>query len=318
MAIPLRRGFDLGLRLHRLRSFAGDVVRLADDLRKCVLFIGHLSGDKTDFQSFGSAFLLEYEGHGYLVTAGHIAKDLGDMPVQIRANLTDGSAVIMVCDPEMDPTSPRWFASDDPAVDLAVMPFHADISRFGLDIIYLNAESWAFKEDDRQGIGCGDFCYAVGLFRLMQGNRRNLPIVHTGHIAMMPSKADPIPVTDRRTGIVTYVEGYLAQMTNLDGLSGSPVFVRSEATYDSSPFPGGPPDAALPRALVSLLGIWQASWEGEPLPHLQKRLYERVPVGMGVVVPAERLRDLLDRSDLKAQRTEREVQMRNATADTPR
>lgn len=316
MAIQLQRGFDLGPRWHRLRNVADNVVRLADDLRRCVLFIGQLSADKTKFESQGSAFLLDYEGYGYLVTAGHIAESLGDLPVEVRVNKTDGSATIMVADADMDPTSPRWFISQEPTVDLAILPCHLDIQRNGLDAVFLNAASWVFNRAEQLDIGCGDFCYAVGLFRLMQGNRRNLPIVHTGNIAMMPSTTDLIPVGSRTNpDKVVHIEGYLAEMTNLDGLSGSPVFVRTEATFDRQPFPGGPPDAALPRAMVYLLGVWQGSWEGEARSHLNRRPHERVPVGMGIVVPAEKLRGLLERDDVKAERAARMARWGAAVED---
>jgi hypothetical protein len=46
-------------------------------------------------------------------------------------------------------------------------------------------------------LGVGDFTYTIGLFRLMSGERRNLPIVHFGTVAMVPGD-EKIPVRDWR------------------------------------------------------------------------------------------------------------------------
>jgi hypothetical protein len=65
---------------------------------------------------------------------------------------------------------------------------------------------------DHWAVGPGDAAYLVGLFYLRHGKRRNLPIVHAGQIAMMPSD-DPIPVTrDDNSGIIDDVSAYLVEM----------------------------------------------------------------------------------------------------------
>jgi hypothetical protein len=75
------------------------------------------------------------------------------------------------------------------------------------------------------GIGIGELTYTIGLFRLMSGAMRNLPVVHFGSIAMVPDER--IPVQDWRDRNKTFeVEGYLVETQGLEGLSGSPVFVR--------------------------------------------------------------------------------------------
>ena len=88
----------------------------------------------------------------------------------------------------------------------------------------------------KQDISIGDFCYIVGLFRLLSGPRRNLPVVHTGHIALLPSD-ERMPVRDwlgapsaRRD-----VEGHLVETSNLQGLSGFPCFVRGTITIGGVP-----------------------------------------------------------------------------------
>ncbi|HEX3677584.1 MAG TPA: hypothetical protein VHU79_09375, partial [Sphingomicrobium sp.] len=63
---------------------------LAEDIRRCVVFIGH--GDEDHFRSCGTAFLLGYKGSLYLITARHVAQALGDDPFAFRINKTDGTS----------------------------------------------------------------------------------------------------------------------------------------------------------------------------------------------------------------------------------
>src|SRR5437764_14482248 len=86
-----------------------------------------------------------------------------------------------------------------------------------------------------QRVGIGDLTYTVGLFRLLSGNKRNLPIVHSGIVSMMPSD-ERIPVRDWRPphGRI-FVEGYLVETGSLEGLSGSPVFMHPTITVSALP-----------------------------------------------------------------------------------
>lgn len=299
MAVPLLRRFDLGPRKHLLRSFARPTMRLADDVRQSVVFIGH--GSKTEFKSCGTAFLMRHHGTGaeYLVTARHIAEGLDDDPFSIRINRKDG-AVTIRHDPALENGDGKfsWIAHTDPAVDLAVMPFNIDLKSAGCDHLFLMSEM-AISEEWRlrENIGCGQFCYAVGLFARHQGRMRNLPVVHTGHIALMPSADEPVLVKSRDRRELETV-AYLVELSNLSGLSGAPVFVRPDLEIGNITCRDNMlRDALIPQASLFLLGIWQGSWE-EP-----DESGGRVPVGMGVVTPAERLIEILE-SDAAVQARE--------------
>ncbi len=233
----------------------------------------------------------------------------------MRANRTDGTALIIFNDPlATEAGASTWFFSDDPNVDLAVLPLHLDIPKNSLDHIFLDAEAFT-QISNPLPIGLGSECYAVGLFRLFAGTRRNIPVVHTGNIALTPSE-ERIPVlSTTERGKTYHVDGYLVELTNLSGLSGSPVFVRPETWIETA---GSHMDAVLPRGRIYLLGVWQGSWEGECSPELQPRGPERVPVGMGVVVPAEKLMNVLNQTDVAAHREaflERLAAMRSAKTD---
>jgi hypothetical protein len=116
-------GYDLWPRPYRLRSFAGKLMRVSDDLRRCVVFIGFSDGPaEQPFRAEGTVFLISYKQHCYLVTVQHIAAGIGDAPFVIRINRAGRTAENFHVDPVIDQI--RWYCNnDDPNVDLALLPF---------------------------------------------------------------------------------------------------------------------------------------------------------------------------------------------------
>jgi len=124
-------------------------------------------------------------------------------------------------------------------------------------------------------------------------------------VALLPDPREKIPLKDRTTGQTIEVEGYLVEAQTLEGLSGSPVFIREFARLASGELSDG--SQALVFGGVSLLGIYSGAWDGEPGEILAadrgRRGNFRVPVGVGIVVPVEKLEQLLrDNPNLKKQR----------------
>lgn len=110
------------------------------------------------------------------------------------------------------------------------------------------------------------------------------------------------------------VEGYLVESQSLAGLSGSPVFVRPEVSFDPEPLgfsinTDRPKGSKLVRggaAQLFLLGLWQGAWEAPPdeVKATQSGAAPgaKVPVGMGVVVPCYKILELLEMPQVKAYR----------------
>jgi hypothetical protein len=86
-----------------------------------------------------------------------------------------------------------------------------------------------------------------------------------------------------------YIDGYLIESQSLKGLSGSPCFV--DPTIDLVDMP-----VRFGRTDLRLLGVWHGSWDAQPdeVLAVEQGSTLRVPVGMGVVVPAQKLIDLLE------------------------
>jgi hypothetical protein len=307
--LPLLRRFDLGRSFYRLEGVAGCHMAIADDVRKCVIFIGH--GDEAHFTSCGTAFFLQHSSADYLVTARHVARALGNDPFSLRINRKDGGSNTYTHDPHVDDLPWfKWFFPEDSSVDLAVIPFNVDAKALGLDLRVLAGEDWILDEVKfrQEKVGIGDICHAVGLFRVLQGTRRNVPVVHTGHVALLAGE-ERIPVKDRNCpGSTMLINAHLVELANLDGLSGAPVFVRAGLELkDLEVGELGKRGLLGQDSKLHLLGVWQGSWEQE-LPQGQ-----RVPVGVGVVVPATDLLALLNQADVAEERN-RLLQLRVAAS----
>lgn len=266
-------------------------VRVKDDLRRAVVFVGY-QPPGASFAPIGTAFFLRYFGFPYLVTAGHVARELGHDPFVIRMNKRDGIGAEVTVD------MAKWVYHEDRTVDVAVLmggptkTDEVDWVSFGEDFL-LSREKLVECE-----IGAGDDVHIIGLYRFLHGKKRNLPIVHTGAIALMADD-EPIPVKDSITDEIYYTNGFLVEAQTLSGLSGSPVFVDktwrvrlSDKTVIKTP------------ADTLLLGVWQSAWNAPPdeLKALSVQKGVTVPVGMGLVMPAYRIIEILESDQLRLQR----------------
>jgi hypothetical protein len=292
-------------------------MRLDDDLRKTVVFFG-LEDDtpgKGGINCVGTGFLLNYDTCGYLITAKHLAHGLGDSPFLLRINKKDGTSFTFPANTSFGSSHTdviKWYEHPARDVDVAAIPLTLpDYTKF--DILYLPAETTLVDDNaiENGAVGVGDLTYTVGLFRLLSGQSRNLPIVHSGSIALMPSVDELIPVRDWRPPQRTiFVEGYLVETGSLEGLSGSPVFMHPTVSFSTLPGNLLPDprfsdprraDALAPSVQIGLLGLWQGSWDAPPdeVLAVQAGRGARVPVGNGSCDPSPE-----DHRDSRTTRTE--------------
>jgi hypothetical protein len=284
-------------------------MRLSRDARKCVVFLGYPEREKgeTAIRCEGTGFLLLYKGGFHLVTARHVAKSLGDIGWATRVNRLDGSCGLF------DAENVPWAFHPDDTVDIAVCGFTLSRAQ-GYDFLYIDGEILLLnqaQEASADWVEVGDMCYTVGLWRYLEGRERNLPVVHSGNIARLAGE-EKIPVSaPGKPGGRELVDGYLVEAQTLRGLSGSPVFIRPSLNLAldakrNDPF-GGPSERIELVAYhehVKLLGLWQAAWDapaGEVLTAEHGR-QNIVPVGMGIVVPASKIIEVLELPAVSAKR----------------
>jgi len=137
------------------------------------VFIGYATDepDKGGIDCIGTAFLLRHEGFPYLITARHVAEFVGADPFLLRVNRFDGAADNLQID------QAGWYYDSDPTVDVAVLPI-ADLlndNEHCVQFIDDEKESWWSNKAWKYGVGIVDFCYTVGLFRVLSGRKQNLP-----------------------------------------------------------------------------------------------------------------------------------------------
>ena len=246
----------------------------------------------------------------YIVTARHVAEGLGVDPFYIRVNVPGETHGLFPIDltQQHEGHRLRWFLHHQPCADLAVLPFPFDTSELKIEATFLLPGNMVEKKQPMVDAGCGDMCHVIGLFSMRAGKMRNIPVVHTGHIAALSDSKELIPTrSDQKT---VYVEGHLIEISNLGGLSGAPVFVRSGLELNV-PLDGGASQVAtVYTPELKLLGVWQGSWDTKLLEYV-----DRVPVGMGIVTPAYRLVELLDSEPVEANRRDWLEQINSASCD---
>jgi hypothetical protein len=278
-------------------------VRVSEDARKCSVFLGWSASTKEnpeDITPAGTGFFVYagdfYDDGVYLVTAAHVARKLKNEPFVIRFNDKLGAGKLEHLD------LADWKYPLDKTVDIAIWRyFPPDWA----DCVALPAGE--FMNDEKLNhfeVGPGDAVYLVGLFHLHAGKKQNLVTVHSGNISLMPTD-EKLPVDDGDP--IDNI--YLIEMQTLLGASGSPVYIRP--TYE---FRGVDSKYKLDSVFHAegrdyLLGVWIAAWPGKPDKILAKakQLQQEtwIPVGIGIVVPASALRQLLDRQDIRDERTKK-------------
>jgi hypothetical protein len=290
-------------------------MRIADEMLRCVAFFGYADSapGKGGIDCIGTGFFVAHEGVVYLVTAKHLSHELKRDPFLVRLNKTDGTSENLKAD------NVDWLNHPDSAVDVSAVAIKIK-NEIAYDSISMATNIHCFQpgEFEKSNIGVGNETYTIGLFRLLSGEKRNLPICHTGNIAMLPS-TERIPVvdwTDPAEQRRLFVEGYLVEAQSLDGLSGSPVFVRPEIGLDFSKhmiphpqqnkMPNLPPKITAAAERFRLLGLWQGAWDAPPDQVLAGQTGEdvRVSLGVGIVVPYERILEVLEMPEAKTQRAE--------------
>jgi Trypsin-like peptidase domain len=287
-------------RIQRPGASEGFYVFVGDSIQDVVVFLGFRDTNApAGIRNEGTGFFLFHDDCCYLVTVRHVAEKFENSPFVIRANRHKGPAELL------DVDNVAWYFPREEQIDLAVaaITVFAEVGRGPLHFPSSRALDNAKLKSLRVGIG--DECYTVGLFHFVAGHKRNLPLLYTGNIALIPPPDEKIPVGNSKGG-ADLVEAYLIESGAINGASGSPVFVRSSLTVRNLPV-GDSSIVALHQ--IYLLGVFQAAWflpPDEPLRQgVRAKTSDIVPVGLGVVVPAQKLMDLLERDDVKNDRKQK-------------
>ena len=257
----------------------------------------------------GSGFLFNFppggEGvtHCYAVTNWHLAVRKGFSSIRLYGRA--GRDFI-----QLETHEWVYFPGKD---DLAVADITDQIDPEREDIIVVDDDLVVDTDyAERENISFGDDVFMIGMFANSPGDRRNAPAARFGNIARTPNDNALI---EQETGAKTPC--YLIDMRSRTGFSGSPVFIYRTPLSDLRPvISGGNLVLSGETTMFKLLGIHCSQYperfevkkaapeargdqivEGDEL---------KGPSAMNVVIPAWRIREVLDHPDLRALRMERD------------
>lgn len=310
----------------------GFKMRLSEDYRKCVAYLGNIkeshSGER-DFVLQGTGFFVSVNAtinrnlsFVYLVTAAHVAERIDGTDAFLRVNQKSGNSINVHLTQDMT----WYYHPTDNYADVAVLPLHLDLSNFDYKII----QSDNFLTDtiiESEGIGVGDDVAMIGLFSKVTGNNTNLPIVRKGSIAMLPPPDERVPIgwiPKRSIGAKGDTECYLIEVRSIGGLSGAPIVCLKEyigiKTDENEPVP------AIGHKIY-LLGLMHGHWNldsknlqtnsMDELASDETGNNEPINLGIAIVTPAKKIIETLAQPILVEKRRLREDAIRFANAPVP-
>ena len=269
--------------------------RLPKDIVDSALYLYASREDALAHKNFGgTAFLLSMTSerypeitYFYVVSNWHVA--VRDGCSVLGLNTLDGSTDAYELGPEdwvFDPNG------DDVAVALVRLNFDVHrVNPIPIKLIYSKAQMLA---PDPDGVGLGDDVFMMGRFIDSEYLATNSPAIRFGHISAVMAQ-----VQQPGRG---FRESYCLDMHSRNGYSGSPVFAyRTPGTNLARTYlSGGIPE--LKETVLVLLGAHFGQF-GEPLEIVGGGGGSVAGFsGMTGVVPAWKIRELIDCDALKQQR----------------
>lgn len=279
----------------------------------------------------GSGFLVhvpsEHEGlvHLYALTNKHVV-DGGCR--YLRLNTLDMKLDVIPSEPD------AWMFHPD-GDDIAVMPIETMDGKFRWFSVGIEHFITHDILDDYH-VGPGDETFLIGRLVTAAGSQRNTPVVRFGNLSMMADPAEPVTL-----GTGMEQEAFLVECRSLSGFSGSPVFVQTTQAYfgerlpkrfrqPSTP-PSGPGVAKVTvtyKGMEGTFGPWLLGIDCAHVP-LCKAVYEadhrtkaqagyivEANTGIACVIPAWRIFDLLNESELIKARRRDDVEISKKKLDT--
>jgi hypothetical protein len=132
--------------------------------------------------------------------------------------------------------------------------------------------------------------------------------VHSGNVVLVPD-AEKIPVRnwdDEEWLPPKYVEVYLVEFPGLIGMAGSPIFVRPCWELAESQSAERRLNSNIACSDLFVLGVFQAAWNAPPNEILTSspNRSNGSAAGIGVVIPSERIFEVLELPELQEARAQ--------------
>jgi hypothetical protein len=154
----------------------------------------------------------------------------------------------------------------------------------------------------KEQIGLGTEVFLVGLFAHHFGKRKNIPIVRVGNISAMPEE-----LVETRMG---KIDAYLVEARSLGGLSGSPVFANLGVVRMHD----GQLQMRTGDPFLYLLGLMHGHWDLRVSEIdddvVDNTGIQRVNMGIGIVVPAQKIIEVINQPRIVQAEAEHEAELR--------
>jgi len=193
----------------------------------------------------------------------------------------------------------------DYAIDVAVCPTSVPSERYNILHVSLDRELLSAEVISDKQIGIGDDVFMAGMFTRHMGEVQNRPIARIGTVAAMPNEK-----VQTSRGLAP---AYLVEARSIAGLSGSPVFLHV------APWRVAPDGTVTPMTGHShyFMGMMQGHFLTSDPSEVVSPDEEYAPgdmtTGIGVVVPAEQILEVVNLPELanKREAIVEEVKRRN-------
>lgn len=306
------------------RYYVGDgspLVDIPQEIPRCVSFVGYNDKESGEVKLGGTAFFVfRYvtfrRNAGYVITAKHVLqgvkKKAADGKLLLRVNLSGGASE------KIETSCDDWIEHPQYGIDVAVLPLNN--TKLDLDHSFINTDAFAIGHVAAMAkIRIGEEIFITGLFVQLPGNERNIPIVRVGTIAALPGEKIHIPQWGG-------FEAYLVEVRSISGLSGSPVFAACDpipsASSSFNQILGGSEENDDPGFCLMGLMLGHLTSSGNlfdlNIHNSGKSEGDRINTGIAMVVPAERIQEVLDLPVLRAQREQiakEDLESNGATLD---
>lgn len=281
-------------------------MQIPDLIRKCVVFIGYeTSGGARQLAGTGffvSRHILGGSYHfSYIVTAKHVIDAIRDNlcdKVLLRINFKDGNAYWVETPIDL------WISHpDDTEVDVAIAGFPMED-----EFDCASLPTFTFLTDEiisQERIGAGEDIAITGLFVNHYGHQRNIPIIRGGIISAMPEEK-----VQTQSGLI---DAYLIEARSIGGLSGSPVF----AYLGISRMLDGEVRHQHSHPAMYLLGLMHGHYDIGTLPSSGALRRENVNMGIGIVVPATKILEVINQPMVRKGEKKVEEQLKKQQLPTP-
>jgi hypothetical protein len=274
---------------------------------KCVTF---LAADVPDPDTgairrkpVASAFLVGVPAHEgeegwvvYAVTARHVVDESRPYgPLYVRANRRAGGFE--------DLGAPQDLWVTHVSTDVAVIPISFSYREF--DFMWVERESFAtdaWHVKQQPPMSEGDEVFFVGLFSEYPGATTSQPIVRFGTVSLVPSEKVAVRLSSSEDASPVLVDAYLVECRSWGGQSGSPAFIQFPSDRDPNFLRVG----LMPPMLLGLVsGHYDIVKKAKTVGDLPGSVSVPLNAGIAVVIPAQRVLEVLNYQELAEDRARR-------------